>query len=125
MEHRWGARIAVNIPIQVRVAHPYLVRSGRLKNLSLSGAFIATEAKLRVLSRIDIILISPLRPRHTSPVIAAFVVRKLGLGHGIEWCDFSPIGIAALWREVTAHSKSSGELEHSVPYARRAFGSRH
>jgi hypothetical protein len=103
MEHRWGARVAVDLAVRLTAPHPFVVRSGRLKNFSLSGALISTTYPFRVLSKIQVVLDSPLRPRHDAPVIVAHILRKLPDGIGVEWGEFSPAAINLLWRAVSAH----------------------
>lgn len=125
MEHRWGARVAVDLPIRLTAAHPFLVRSARLKNLSSSGALIATAYPCRVLSQIQIVIESPLRPRHDAPVIDAHVVRQLEGGIGVEWNEFSPAAITLLWREVTRHPFAPiGRVEQAIRHRKHARGSR-
>jgi len=97
MEHRWGKRIAVDIPIKLS-ARPYSVRAGRLINLSTSGALMDTDFDMRLLSRIQVIIEMPLRFRHATPVISAYVARKFKDGYGLEWCEFAPRPIMELIR---------------------------
>ena len=125
MEHRWGARVAVDLPARLPATHPYLARSGRLKNLSLSGALIATPYAFRVLAQIKVIIDSPLRPRHDAPVVAAHVVRKFSDGIGVEWEEFSPAAIMLLWRAVTGHPYAPiGQSEQAVRFKKHAHGHR-
>ena len=49
MEHRWGERVGVDIPVRI-TGHPFTVRTGRLSNLSVSGAFIRADVDVRPLS---------------------------------------------------------------------------
>ena len=86
MEHRWGHRIGVDLPVRI-TGNPFSVRAGRLVNLSVSGAFILTGGDLRKLSRVLIVIANPSMARHEAPTLAAYVARKLGDGFGIEWCS--------------------------------------
>lgn len=95
MEHRWGQRVGVDIPVRV-TGHPFTVRTGRLSNLSVSGAFIRADLDVRPLSRIVVAIDLPHRPKHDSPLVPAFVARKLKDGIGIEWCEFKPPAINRL-----------------------------
>jgi hypothetical protein len=101
MEHRWGQRVAVDIPVRI-TGHPFSVRSGRLANLSVSGAFIKAEFQLRLLSRIQVAIDVPHRSRHDAPIIAAYVARKGKGGIGIEWCEFAPPDISRLLHSFAA-----------------------
>jgi hypothetical protein len=109
MEHRWGERVAVNIPIRL-TARPFLVRSGRLIDLSVSGALIVVACDLRVLSRIQVVIDDPQRLRQPTPVVSAYVARKSGDGFGIEWCEFAPRAVVQL---IRASPRRYG-LDHTV-----------
>jgi hypothetical protein len=96
LEHRWGERVRVNIPVHVSVAA--LVRvDACVKNLSLSGALINAECDLRLHSLIEVrIELPPPSPR--AAVIKAHVSRKFKEGVGIEWCEFAPNIVKELLR---------------------------
>jgi hypothetical protein len=81
MEHRWGERIKVDIPVQIS-APPLSLRPARISNLSLSGACIAADYDLRALSRVDVII--------DTTKITAYVTRSNKNGIGVEWCDYAP-----------------------------------
>jgi hypothetical protein len=100
MEHLWGQRIGVDIPVRV-TGHPFTVRAGRLSNLSVSGAFVKAECDLRLLSRIHVAIELPQRSRHDAPLIDAFVARKNKDGIGIEWCQFAPPDVSRLLQSFT------------------------
>jgi hypothetical protein len=100
MEHRWGQRLSVEIPVRVS-AHPFSLRHGRLRNLSVSGAFIELAADLRPLSRIQVALDHSHHARHDAPTVAAYVARKYKDGVGVEWCEFAPPAVALLLRSFT------------------------
>jgi PilZ domain len=88
LEHRWGERIRVNIPVRVSTAA--LVRvDGCVKNLSLSGAFMACDYELRLHALIEVHIELPSTVGRTG-VVEAYVSRKLDEGIGIEWCEFAP-----------------------------------
>jgi hypothetical protein len=101
MEHRWGERVGVDIPVRI-TGHPFTVRAGRLYNLSVSGAFIRADVDVRPLSRILVAIDLPYRPKNDAPMIPAFVTRKLKDGIGIEWCEFKPPAINRLLQSSTA-----------------------
>jgi hypothetical protein len=89
MEHRWGERVGVDIPVRI-TAHPFAVKHGRLTNLSVSGASIKTDFDVRPLSRIQVVLELPHKARSEAPTVPAYVARVGKSGIGIEWCEFSP-----------------------------------
>lgn len=92
MEHRWGKRVGVDMPVKIS-AHPFVIRHGRLLNLSVSGASLASEIPLRRLSRIEVAIEMPHRPRSEATTIAAYVTRTSKDSVGIEWCEFAPRAI--------------------------------
>lgn len=95
MEHRWGERVGVDIPVRIAV-HPFSVRNGRLANLSVSGACIEADFDVRVLSRIQVAIELPHRSKHEAPTVAAYVTRRLKDNIGIEWCEFAPPAVTYL-----------------------------
>jgi hypothetical protein len=102
MEHRWGERIPVNIPIRLG-APLFSAKRGRLTNLSLSGAFIRTKVDIRVLSRLHVVFELPRRPKKDAVTLMAFVARKSDEGIGIEWCEFAPRAVGELIRAASVH----------------------
>ena len=101
MEHRWGERVGVDLPVRI-TGNPFCVRTGRLSNLSVSGAFIRADFEVRLLSRILVAIELPHRPKRDAPMIAAVVARKFKNGIGIEWCEFKPPAINRLLESSTA-----------------------
>ncbi len=101
MEHRWGERIGVDIPVRI-TGHPFTVRTGRLSNLSVSGAFIRAEIDVRLLARILVAIDLPYGTKCDAPMVPAFVARKLKDGIGIEWCEFKPPAINRLLQSSSA-----------------------
>jgi hypothetical protein len=98
LEHRWGARAQVNIPVRVE-ATSLPVADGCMKNLSLSGAFMKSDRDLRLHALIEVSIALPL-PSCCTAVIKAHVVRKIGEGVGIEWSEFAPNIIKDLVRSA-------------------------
>ena len=88
MEHRWGRRFQVNIPVHVSAAALTRV-DGCMKNISLSGALMKADCDLRLNTLIEVRIKLPL-PSPRAAVLKAHVSRKLKEGIGIEWCDFAP-----------------------------------
>jgi hypothetical protein len=116
MEHRWGKRIGVDIPVRI-TGHPFTVRTGRLSNLSVSGAFIRAEVDVRRLARILVAIDLPYRTKCDAPTVPAFVARKLKDGIGIEWCEFKPPAINRLLQSSSArhyHRKRDDRAPGSI-----------
>jgi len=103
MEHRLGQRLQVNVPIRLTAPHLFLVRSGQLRNLSVSGGWIVTEADLRVLSAIQVAVDLPIRTSNESPAqISAHIARKVREGIGVEWSTLAPAAVGEFLRAATA-----------------------
>src|SRR3974390_1011347 len=94
MEHRWGARTEISVPVRL-YAGARRISEGRIVDLSLSGAFIATRAPVAVFTRLE--LVADELPLSAQPCrIPAYVVRQSEEGVGLEWCDFAPAPFRAL-----------------------------
>lgn len=103
MEHRWGDRIEVDIPIRIVGETVSSMRIGRLTNISLSGALIQTPYEPRMLSRIQAIWTSSWRPAHSLPGVAACIVRKSLDGIAVEWCEFAPTAVAQIIQAAASY----------------------
>ncbi len=103
MEHRWGERMAMGIPVQITV-HPLAARDGRLVNVSMSGALIQADFDARVLSRIEVRIQPPGQPPAQPMVLTAYVVRRSAGGIGVEWCEFAPREVFAMLHVVESHT---------------------
>jgi hypothetical protein len=99
MDTRWGERIQVDFPVRM-TAHRFAVRKGRLTDLSVSGASIESNFEPRLQSRIEIAMVSPLRPKYKSPVVVGYVTRRHKEGIGVEWCEFAPQVVSELLRNI-------------------------
>ncbi|HWJ36664.1 MAG TPA: PilZ domain-containing protein [Steroidobacteraceae bacterium] len=96
IEHRWGERVRVNIPVLVSAVALSGIDSC-IKNISLSGALIYSACDLRLHSLIEVSIELP-PPSRRVAVIKAHVSRKLKEGVGIEWCEFAPSIVKDLLR---------------------------
>ena len=95
MEHRWGTRTSVDIPVRLRCRASNFM-DARLVNISLSGALIRTEMVLAPFAPVDITL--------NECTVPSFVVRMGSAGIGVEWSDRLPriLEIALFAGSVTA-----------------------
>ena len=96
MEHRWGERIRMDMPVRVSADEvPGIL--GRMRNLSLSGALLRIDANLRLNALIEVSVELP-QQSHPSAILLAHVSRKAKEDVGIEWCEFAPIVVKDLMR---------------------------
>jgi hypothetical protein len=61
MEHRWGQRVQVGMNVRLSCL-PYAIGSGRLRDVSVSGAFIETNLRIPLLARMQVEIDLPSRP---------------------------------------------------------------
>ncbi|HWJ36747.1 MAG TPA: hypothetical protein VNR70_15885 [Steroidobacteraceae bacterium] len=86
MEHRWGRRQSTDVTVSF-VAMPATMGVGRVLNVSMTGAFMATTAPLRLMS---LVYLTPtVRPLVNGVIrrLGACIVRRDALGVGLEWCE--------------------------------------
>jgi hypothetical protein len=116
MEHRWGERIEVALPVRIRA--PYgLVGTGLVTNFSVSGAFIATTLPVALLSQVTVSFRVGRRVAKIMNVdgstFAAQVVRHDVVGFAVEWCEFGTENVVAFANFNRGH----GQLTHYRPSA--------
>jgi hypothetical protein len=118
MEHRWGTRMAMNVPAVLQCADGSTL-AACVKDASLSGAYLDTDARLPVLSRVSVALNA-----RTAEALDASVVRVDNSGIAIEWLDpadaaeffaarsYRPSQAASLpsrLQSLQSHTPTSGE----------------
>lgn len=101
MEHRWGERVAVDIPVQVSVP-PLLIGTGRVLNLSISGAWISGNFDLPPLARAIVIFDLGIGGVQETLPLACYVARVHAGGMGVEWRELAPQIVSDLMLFATA-----------------------
>jgi len=103
MEHRWGTRASVDIPVRLRCRASNFM-DARLVNISLSGALIRTEMVLAPFAPVDVSL--------NDCTVPSFVVRVESDGIGVEWFHRLPRipELALLARPVTVNLAPASAL---------------
>jgi hypothetical protein len=87
VEHRWGSRTAIDVPVRF-IVPPATIGTGRITNVSMTGAFLETCALLRPMSLLYVEMIQvPNGHGGRSKRLSACVVRRTETGVGIEWCE--------------------------------------
>jgi hypothetical protein len=89
----------MNVPVNV-AATPLARVSGRLRNISLSGALIRADVHLPLKSLIEVSFMPP--PTRIGVVLKAHITRQIGEDVGIEWCEFAPNAVKELLRSTPA-----------------------
>jgi hypothetical protein len=100
MEHRWGQRVTLEIPVTLAVAGRTLGR-GVLRNASISGALIETALELPVFSNLVVSLPSHGESAPRSADLHACLVRRAPAGFAVEWRDMACPAIVALLERAT------------------------
>lgn len=95
MEHRWGRRISLEVPVRLilEAGEPLI---GRIENVSISGAFVRTARSVPVWARLEVELGRPCEPGGDPECIIAHVIRRTKEGVGIEWHELAPRAVRAL-----------------------------
>jgi hypothetical protein len=100
MEHRWGRRVTVEVPVRIDLAHRTVGR-GTLRNVSVSGAFIETSLELPVFTNLVVALPATNELAPGSHELAASVVRRVPAGLAVEWRDMACPALVALLERIT------------------------
>ena len=85
MDHRWGRRQPTDVVVQF-VTRLGVTGTGRVLNISLTGAYLETQVPLRLRSVVYLEPAAPASADHRRR-IAASVVRQDAPGVGLEWCE--------------------------------------
>jgi len=94
MEHRWGERIPCSLFAWIH-SGPGIGGTARLRDVSLSGAFLETALDLPLLAHIDVSVTGD-RAASAGKTIAANVVRRERDGIAVEWCETPGKSICSL-----------------------------
>jgi len=100
MEHRWGQRVTLEIPVTLAVAGRTLGR-GVVRNASISGALIETALELPVFSNLVVSLPSHGENSPRTADLHACLVRRAPAGFAVEWRDMACPAIVALLERAT------------------------
>ena len=96
MEHRLGSRHATDVDVYLRTWGSTVSARGRLRDVSVSGAFIATLLPCRPLLHVTVQIALEGRSRRNAPLFEGQIVRLAQGGIGIEWAELQPELVARL-----------------------------
>jgi hypothetical protein len=114
MEHRWGERFEVDIPVQVSVP-PLIIGSGRVRNVSISGAWISGRFDLPPLARAFVVFEMMLGGQREQLPIACYVARIRPDGIGVEWRELAPQIVSDLMLFAAAPVPPQNQVTDSPP----------
>jgi hypothetical protein len=103
MEHRWGQRIEVAIPVRLYASTHLGENHAQLANLSLSGGWIAAKIDVRRFSTIHVSFEIPEPSMIGQHLVNAYIARQTGDGIGLEWCEHTPEVVVQLIRALVRH----------------------
>lgn len=95
MEHRWGERVPLDLPVRLELSGELLAH-GRLHDASISGAWLTTDTRIPVLAAVEVVMRTPAG----RVALPACVVRRTENGLGVEWRDMDCKPLVALLREA-------------------------
>jgi hypothetical protein len=84
MEHRWGQRVSADVIVRL-IGSPGAIGTGRLRNVSATGAFVQTSLDLPPLTPVRVEWVEGPLPASHRCAGRAYVVRQVAAGVGIEW----------------------------------------
>jgi hypothetical protein len=96
MEHRLGTRHATDLDVYLRTWGSTVSARGRLRDVSVSGAFIATLLPCRPLLHVTVQIALEGRSRRNAPLFEGQIVRLDQGGIGLEWDELQPELVARL-----------------------------
>ena len=105
MEHRCGTRLPTSL--RARVDSPSGSLTGRIIDLSLSGAFVALSDPIREQTRLIVEIAGSEGFGSTVSRVPAHVVRRSATGVGVEWDTFAPWPVLTLLRRRTCNDSLS------------------
>jgi hypothetical protein len=103
MEHRWGKRCRIDLPVGLRIGSGSI--EGRVRELSLSGAYLETVVRVGAGQSLSIELAGV-----ELPPVAAWVIRQDAHGLAVEWQEFAPWPIALTLETATSLATGRSEM---------------
>jgi len=103
MEHRWGWRLRVDLTARVGDSAG-LNSIARLRDVSVSGAFLETTAIVRANSCVFVQFKT--HRGSNSRELPAHVVRTTPEGIAVEWSEFAPHEVARLMETYPARARA-------------------
>lgn len=96
MEHRWGQRVPLGLTVHVASAGDS--GPGRLRDASISGGFIETDAALPQFTNLSVVVLVGAGAAQRAVELPACVTRVARDGVGVEWRDMACPTLLALLR---------------------------
>jgi hypothetical protein len=102
-EHRWGQRIALEVPVKLEFGGRPMGH-GLLRSASISGGFIDTTLELPIFSNLVVVLPANSEAAPNGARLAGCLLRREPAGLAVEWRDMGCPAIASLLEKVSGRS---------------------
>jgi hypothetical protein len=109
MEHRLGQRVSTQLRVGIGVS-PQSHSTGRLRNVSGSGAFVQTHLRLPSIARLRVYFDEQHSCGSFKFALDAYLVRSTPEGLGLEWVDSEPAILLALLSALERSSAPAGRM---------------
>jgi hypothetical protein len=90
MEHRLGTRHAIDLEVYLRTWGSTVSAKGRLKDLSVSGAFVTTLLPCQAMLHIAVQIVPGGQLRRNCVPVEGLITRVAAEGIGVEWDELQP-----------------------------------
>lgn len=120
MEHRWGERVSVNVPVRLDVGLPS-VAFGFIRDVSLSGAYLETSADLSPWTAVIVELPRGLPGLGEPHRIHALVIRRAARRLALEWSEFASEPIRTLIASANRNTMAEPPAAMERPHAQTAL----
>jgi hypothetical protein len=113
MEHRFGHRVSTQLRVGIGVSSQNH-NTGRLRNVSVSGAFVQTDFRLPSMVRVRVYFDEQHSHGSLKFALDAHLVRSTPEGLGLEWVDSEPAILLALLSTLERSAAPAGTRAQSV-----------
>ena len=121
MDHRWGRRQPTDLEVRFAAAAE-ASGTGRVLNISLTGAYLETQVPLNLLSVVYLESSGSAMGARQQRRIAASVVRQDARGVGLEWCENSTESTSVSARLAILAGTDIHEIRLTIRYKSSALG---
>jgi len=97
MEHRWGQRVPLGLPAHLE-SEARASGAGRIRDASISGAFIVTDLRLPVFANLNVFVLAGDGAACRAVALPGCVTRVDPSGFAVEWRDMASPALLALLR---------------------------
>lgn len=100
MEHRWGQRVALGLPVTIQAGRTTAL--GILRDASISGGFVESVLEPAMFTNVSVIVLVGSGETRRAVELPCSVARRSADGFGVEWRDMACAPLLALLRDTGA-----------------------